>query len=295
MLKNLYKDYFLNASVLMRLIAINVVVFVVVLLLKTLFFFFNIDDVFFLQILKFSSDVYLFLTTPWTILTYAFVHLEPLHLLFNMLWLYFFGNLFLQYHPGRRLLNVYILGAVFGGLSYMVAYTFLPAFSNISKSSLSGASAAVCAIMVAITVQKPNQEFRFMFISFSFKLWWITVGFLILDFLRIPSGNAGGHISHLGGAFIGYIYITQLNKGYDIAKPIETTMDWVVSLFSSSDAPKMKTVHKSKPKASKNKIKSSTDHHNQKKIDLILDKISKSGYDSLSKEEKAFLFKAGKR
>ena len=279
----------------MRLIAINIIVFISILVIKTIFFLFQIQDHFLSEYLNFSSDIYTFLFSPWTLITYSFTHFDPLHLFFNMLWLYFFGKLFLQYNSTRRLLNTYFLGAIFGALFYLVAYTVFPAFANISKSSLKGASAAICAIMVVITLQKPNQEFKFMFIPFSFKLWWITVGFLILDFLRIPSGNAGGHISHLGGAFIGYIYITQLNKGYDIAKPIETTMDWLVSLFSSSDSPKMKTVHKSKPKASKNKIKSSADHHNQKKIDNILDKISKSGYDSLSKEEKAFLFKAGKR
>ena len=137
-----------------------------------------------------------------------------------------------------------------------------------------------------------------MFIPITFKLWWITVGLLVLDVIRIPNGNAGGHLSHLGGALIGYLYMKQLQKGNDLGAPVEKTMDWIVALFKSNDnnrgKVKMKTVHKAK-KTSSRVVRSTKGTSTQEQIDAILDKISKSGYESLSKKEKDFLFKAGKQ
>ena len=176
----------------------------------------------------------------------------------------------------------------------MLAYSFFPAFAAISNSSLVGASAAVSAVMVAATVQSPDSPLRFMFIPITFKLWWITVGLLVLDVIRIPNGNAGGHLSHLGGALIGYLYMRQLQKGNDLGAPVEKTMDWVVSLFKPSNKAKMKTVHKATKTKSK-VVRSTKTTNTQKEIDAILDKISKSGYESLSKKEKDFLFKVGKQ
>ena len=158
-----------------------------------------------------------------------------------------------------------------------------------------GASAAVSAVMVAATVQSPNYPLRFMFIPFTFKLWWICAGLLVLDVIKIPSGNSGGHISHLGGALIGYLYMIQLQKGNDLGTPIEKTMDWFVSLFKPSEKVKLKTVHKKKAKTTKPNTKHKGKTDNQQQIDAILDKISKSGYESLSKKEKDFLFRAGKQ
>ena len=292
-IKQLYSKHFLQATVLKKLIIVNVGVFAFFMLLNTLGFLFQTDLVGVQKWFSFPNDIFEFITKPWSIVTYAFLHADFWHLLFNMLWLYFFGQLFLNIHTGRRFLNVYFLGAIFGALLYMMAYSFFPAFAEISQGTLVGASAAVSAIMVAATVQSPDSPLRFMFIPITFKLWWITVGVLILDVVRIPGGNAGGHLSHLGGALIGYVYMKQLQKGNDLGTPVEKTMDWIVGLFKPSDKVKMKTVHKAKKTSSK-VVRSTKTTDSQKQIDAILDKISKSGYESLSKKEKDFLFKVGK-
>lgn len=292
--KQAYSKYFLQASVLQKLIVANVVVFVFFLLLNTLSFLFQTNITGIQSWFSFPSDVFKYITKPWSIITYAFLHADFWHLLFNMLWLYFFGQIFLNIHTGRRFLNVYFLGGIFGALLYMIAYSFFPVFAEISSSSLVGASAAVSAVMVAATVQTPDSPLRFMFIPFTFKLWWITVGLLVLDVIRIPNGNAGGHLSHLGGALLGYIYMKQLQKGNDLGTPVEKTMDWIVNAFKPNDKPKLKTVHKTK-KTKSNVVRSTKNTNTQQQIDAILDKISKSGYESLSKKEKDFLFKAGKQ
>lgn len=292
--KQLYSKHFLQATVLQKLIVINVGVFAFFMLLNTLGFLFQTDLIVIQKWFSFPNDIFEFITKPWSIITYAFLHGDFWHLLFNMLWLHFFGQLFLNIHTGRRFLNVYFLGAIFGALLYMLAYSFFPAFAEISQGTLVGASAAVSAVMVAATVQSPDSPLRFMFIPITFKLWWITVGLLVLDVVRIPGGNAGGHLSHLGGALIGYIYMKQLQKGNDLGTPVEKTMDWFVALFKPSDTVKMKTVHKAAKTKSK-VVRSTSTTDNQKQIDAILDKISKSGYESLSKNEKDFLFKVGKQ
>jgi len=293
-LKQLYNKYFLQASVLNKLISVNVIVFAFFQLLNTFGFLFQVDLISIQKWFSFSNDFFEFIIKPWSIITYAFLHDGFLHLLFNLLWLHFFGQIFLNIHTGRRFLNVYFLGAIFGALLYMFAYNFFPAFAEISNSTLVGASAAVNAVMVAATIQSPDSPLRFMFIPITFKLWWITVGLLVLDVIRIPSGNAGGHLSHIGGALIGYIYMQQLQKGNNLGAPVEKTMDWFVALFKKGDNVKMKTVHKAQKRKSK-VVRSTKTTDTQKKIDSILDKISKSGYESLSKSEKDYLFKAGKK
>jgi len=188
-------------------------------------------------------------------------------------------------------LNVYFLGILFGALTYMLAYALFPAFSEV-HGNMVGASAAVNAVMVAATVQSPNSPFKLMFIPITFKLWWLCVAMLVWDLVQLGAlNNAGGHFAHLGGAAIGYLYMTQLQKGNDIGTPVERFMDWIVGLFKTSEKAKLKTVHKTKKtKTTTSKVQ----NPNQEQIDAILDKISKSGYESLSKKEKEILFKAGK-
>ena len=292
--KQLYSKHFLQASILQKVIIVNAVVFISFFILEnTIAWLFKADLSWIAPWFSFPNDIFAFGLKPWSIITYSFLHADFFHLLFNMLWLHFFGQIFINIHPGRRFLNVYFLGAIFGALLYMVAYSFFPAFAEISKSTLIGASAAVSAVMVAATIQSPESPLRFMFIPFTFKLWWITVGLLILDVVRIPNGNAGGHLSHIGGALIGYIYMKQLQKGNDLGAPVEKVMDWIMALFKPKDKVKMRTVHKAKRTKSK-VVRSTKTVATQKQIDAILDKISKSGYESLSKQEKDFLFKVGK-
>ncbi|WP_318527359.1 rhomboid family intramembrane serine protease [Rasiella rasia] len=229
---------------------------------------------------------------PWAFLTYSFLHFGFWHLLFNMLWLYYFGNYVLNLFTGKRLLTIYLLGAIFGGLLYVVSYNLFPVFEN-SRSDLIGASGSVTAIIVFIATYTPNAEMRLF--KWNIKLWHIAVFLVLMDLIRLPvAGNEGGMLAHLGGALFGYVYAKQLAKGNDIGKWFEATIDWFTNLFKTRKQKPFKKVHRTTTTASSRSSSKSPVTANQKKIDAILDKIGKSGYDSLTKAEKDFLFKAGK-
>jgi membrane associated rhomboid family serine protease len=287
------------ASVLEKVIGVNVLFFVVTILFGTLGFLFNVSGDFWVEWLVFPKDIVDFLWKPWSIITYAFMHSGFFHLLINMWILYFSGRFFLEYFTPKKFMTYYLLGGIVGALVFMLSYNLFPAFQGIGKSYLMGASASVMAILVGIATRMPNMQIR-LFLLGNVKLWHIAVVFVFLDVVRIPLGNAGGHLAHLGGALLGYFYSTQLAKGNDIGAGFERLVDQFVGMFSSSNkksttksTSRMRTVHKNKStQTSATKTVSKTEK--QKKIDAILDKISKSGYDSLSKEEKEFLFNAGK-
>lgn len=281
-----------TADTLEKLIGVNVALFILTyVLIRTLGFLLQIPVDFFVEWLVFPKSLIELAFKPWTIITYAFMHSGFFHILSNMFILYFSGKFFLTYFSGKRMLNLYLLGAIFGALIYTLSYNLLPAFSATGRSYLIGASASVMAILVATATQAPNLQVRLFFLG-NIKLWWIAAFLVTLDLVQIPISNSGGHLAHLGGAGIGYLYIIQLNKGNDIGNWLQSFTDWFAELFQpKTRKSKMKTVHKtSKPNSSSTTSRS----EKQKKIDHILDKISKSGYDSLSKEEKDFLFKAGK-
>lgn len=287
------------ASVLEKVIGVNVLFFIVTILFVTLGFLFNLSGDFWIEWLVFPKDIIDFLWKPWSIITYSFMHSGFFHLLINMWILYFFGRFFLEYFTPKKFMTYYFLGGIVGALVFMLSYNLFPAFQGIGKSYLIGASASVMAILAGIATRIPNMQIR-LFLLGNVRLWHIAVVFVFLDVVRIPLGNAGGHLAHLGGALLGYFYSTQLAKGNDIGAGFEKLVDQFVGMFSSSgkktkykSTSRMRTVHKnksSKPSATKTVSKT----EKQKKIDAILDKISKSGYDSLSKEEKEFLFNAGK-
>lgn len=287
------------ASVLEKVIGVNVLFFIVTILFGTLGFLFNLSGDFWIEWLVFPKDIIDFLWKPWSIITYSFMHSGFFHLLINMWILYFFGRFFLEYFTPKKFMTYYFLGGIVGALVFMLSYNLFPAFQGIGKSYLIGASASVMAILAGIATRIPNMQIR-LFLLGNVRLWHIAVVFVFLDVVRIPLGNAGGHLAHLGGALLGYFYSTQLAKGNDIGAGFEKLVDQFVGMFSSNgkktkykSTSRMRTVHKnksSKPSATKTVSKT----EKQKKIDAILDKISKSGYDSLSKEEKEFLFNAGK-
>ncbi len=287
------------ASVLEKVIAVNVLFFLVTILVGTLGFLFNISGDFWVEWLVFPKDIFDYLWKPWSIITYAFMHSGFFHLLINMWILYFSGRFFLEYFTPKKFMTFYLLGGIVGALVFMLSYNLFPAFQGIGKSYLIGASASVMAIFLGIATRMPNMQIR-LFLLGNVKLWHIAAVFVILDVVRIPLGNAGGHLAHLGGAWLGYFYSTQLAKGNDIGEGFERFVDSLVAMFSFSGSSKstsrksnMRTVHKKRPSNTTAKTRISKDEK-QKKIDAILDKISKSGYDSLSKEEKDFLFNAGK-
>jgi len=286
---------FKRFTIIEKLIVINIVVFVSFYLLNTFAFLFNASSGFLMDWFVFPKEFSSFLTQPWSIVTYAFLHSGLWHIASNMIILYFSGRYFISYLTGKRVLTVYFLGAVFGALFFMLSYNFFPAFSGTGDVPLLGASASVMAILIATATYIPNMSIRLMFIG-SIKFWWIAAFFVIMDLIQIPASNAGGHIAHLGGALFGYLYASQLKKGNDIGSWFEKLMDGVVSLFKPRKKSPLKTVHKAKKprNTTKTTTSSTTKNPNQAQIDAILDKISKSGYDSLTKQEKDFLFKAGK-
>jgi membrane associated rhomboid family serine protease len=238
---------------------------------------------------EFSEFIY----KPWSIITYGFAHTNFWHLFFNMLVLYFIGRSFSNLFNIKLSLNVYFLGIISGALLYMLAYAVFPDGILSNKGALIGASAGVRAALIFLCAYMPNYEVRL--ITFNIKLLYIGLVLVALDVLGLFSGNAGGNIAHLGGDVLGFLYATQLKKGTDIGKGFERIMDSITSLFSKKS--RLKTVHRSKRKgkAYAGHTKDEFDEFNkQKQIDIILDKISKSGYESLSKEEKEFLFRSGK-
>src|ERR1035437_5949887 len=268
---------------LMRIILINVIVFLVV----------NIVD----QAIRFSGsghslnywlplpgDTILALTHAWTFITYMFLHEGLMHILFNMLWLYWLGKIFVEYVGSKRLVAVYLLGGISGGILFTLVSTVFPL--NFHNTVLLGASAGVMAVVVAIAILLPDYMIHLMFFG-GVRLKYLALASFILTSILDISQNTGGKISHIGGALFGMIFMLQYKNGNDITKPVSAFLDWIVGLFSG----------RSKIKVSYRR-KTSDDNYNanqrakQQKIDSILDKISKSGYEALTKEEKDFLFKA---
>lgn len=292
-----------TATVSEKLIAVNVAVFVLFFLFRTVAFLFQFPDDLLLEWFVFPKELGEFLMKPWSIITYAFLHSGIWHILSNMLILYFSGIYFLNYFSEKKLLNFYFLGAIFGALLYMLSYNLFPAFSGLGRSYLLGASAAVMSVLVGIATHIPNMRMRLILIG-SVKLWWIAAFLVVLDMIQIPISNPGGHIAHLGGAAFGYVYAVQLGKGNDFAAGFEKLIDWFGSFSGSSSSAStsagrrsnLKTVHrKRKPSGSSfHSAPRRNKKEEQERVDAILDKISKSGYDSLTKQEKDYLFNAGK-
>lgn len=285
------------SNIVEKMIAVNVVVFVLFFLLKTIAFLFKLPADSLMIWFTFPKDPVTFLYRPWSVITYAFLHAGLFHILGNMFILYFSGRMFLTYYSPKRFVNYYFLGAIAGAAVFMLSYNLFPAFQGSGQSYLLGASAAVMAILVGVSTQAPNTEVRLMFLG-NLKLWWIAVFFVVLDVVQIPFGNAGGHLAHLGGALLGFIYTVRLHQGTDIGKWFENLIEWFAKLFATRKQKPFKTVYrnKSKTKARRgpHETQSFTKDEKQKRIDAILDKISKNGYESLTKTEKDFLFNAGK-
>ena len=271
-----------------KLILINVVCFVLPMLIKTVLFLFNISSTNFFNWFELSASWIDLPTKPWSIITYSFLHSGFFHLFWNMYLLFFSSKLFLNLFPSNTFFNVYFLGVVVGGITFILSYTFFPVFQN-SSPVMIGASAGVMAVFIFMSTYSPDLEIRL--ILFNVKLRYLGIAFLLLDIVQIPYGNAGGHLAHLGGAILGFYYVKQLKNGKDIGKPFKNFIDKIINIFRRK--PKMRTVYK-REKSQKINKKVSDAGEKQKRIDAILDKISVSGYESLTQVEKDFLFKVGK-
>jgi membrane associated rhomboid family serine protease len=279
--QNIQQKMLRSGSKLNLLIGINIIVYLLVNIPSTLEAILFRSDL----IASYSNDYLLLpafipklLIRFWTPFTYMFMHAGIFHILFNMLWFYWFGQIFEEYLGNKRTLGLYILGGLAGAFLFVLSFNTLPLFTHTNAAlggPLVGASASVMAIMVATATLLPNYTISLILIG-PVRLKWLVLFFIIIDFLGIVGPNAGGEIAHLGGGLIGFIYIKQLQKGHD----------WVGSIAGIF-----------KPKSnlkvvSTNPSRNSSDFPRQEEIDHILDKISKSGYDSLNKQEKEILFRA---
>ncbi|MFC4269457.1 rhomboid family intramembrane serine protease [Polaribacter marinivivus] len=272
-----------TGNIVEKLIYLNVALFICTLLISVLQGLYKGEMNFIMEWFSLDNDINTLFKKPWSILSYGFLHAGFLHILMNMIVLYFIGNLFLEYFTEKQLLNFYILGTLFGGIFFLFSQNYFPLFEG-KSTVLVGASAGISAIFIGITTYMPNYQIKLRFIGFV-KLWYLAGFWIGLDILGLIGSNAGGHFAHLGGALFGFIYVSRAsNKEISFLNNL-----W--GMFSSKNK-KMKTVYKSSTKR-KNNVNNT--NSNQVKIDAILDKISKSGYDTLTKEEKDFLFKQGKK
>ncbi len=288
-------ESFKKGTVLTKLIYVNLAVFVAIKLLQVIFFLSGAGGTVapvVIDIFAVPANLQALISKPWTIITYMFLHESFLHILFNILWLYWFGRIFLEYLSERKLLGVYFLGGLAGAFFYIASFNLFPAFEDVVLMSRAlGASAAVLAIVISISVYVPNYTIYLLFLG-PVKLKFIAVVIVILDIINIASHNAGGHIAHLGGAFFGYIFIGQYRKGKDLTAGVNRLIDYIAGLFKPRRKIKV-TFRNEKPRTDYEYNKQKAEK--QKIIDGILEKISKSGYDSLTKEEKEILFRMSSR
>lgn len=258
---------------LQKLIVINIIFFIIPLLLNTFLWLFELKDISILDYFVVEADIMSLIFKPWSLITYGFLHGSFSHLFWNMIMLFYFGNILVNYFGDKRLLNVFFNGILFGGIIYIISYNLFPVFTGVS-SKMIGSSAGVMAILFYITSYNPNHTIRFFFLNI--KLLYIAVFLLLMDIIQIPVENSGGHIAHLGGALIGFLMFRSF-KGIDF-----------VDIYTNL------STRKNNKKIKRNKTFSGS-NFDQKKIDSILDKISESGYESLTKEEKNYLFKASNK
>jgi len=289
-----------SGNALVKLLAINAGVWLLVSVILVIAFLFNILENDAKQVLvdflAVPSSLDTLIIRPWTLLSYMFLHISFWHILFNLLWLYWFGKVFLEFLSEKQLVATYIAGGLAGGVLYILAYNIFPVFGEaLPYSHALGASAAVMAIVTTISFYAPDYTINLIFLG-RIKILYIALILFILDFFMIRSDNSGGHLAHIGGAVFGFIYASYLRKGKDISG----FLDWFRfrRLRNYFTRPSVKSGNRGSE--ARGRPVTDDDYNrqkvkNQKNIDVILDKISKSGYDSLTKEEKEFLFRSSNK
>ena len=285
------KDSFRYGSVLTKLIYVNIALFLIIRMVQLFLVLGSGREasvgglVSFLSIPSAPSALIL---KPWTLITYMFAHYDFIHLLFNVLYIYWFGRIFMDIIGERLLLRVYVLGGLSGALLYMISYNVVPAFKSFyGYSEMLGASASAMAILFTVAMYRPDFRINLMFIG-AVRMKYVALVALLLDLISISNmSNTGGHIAHIGGAAFGLVFGRMLLLG-KISFPKGEKSSWSFSFGKKS---KMNVSHK-RPLTDMeyNAIKTQRKHD----VDRILDKIKQSGYDSLSKEEKKTLFDASK-
>ncbi|MCF2552502.1 rhomboid family intramembrane serine protease [Bacteroides caecigallinarum] len=287
------KYNFFGKDIVGRLILINCAVFVFVELVGVFLMLFNVPYNPIALYLSLPASFGALLYQPWSLITYMFMHAGIFHLLFNMLWLYWFGRLFLNFYSSKHLRGLYILGGLCGGLLYMISYNVFPYFEgSLDIATLVGASASVLAIVVATAVREPEFPVQFMFIG-TVRLKYVALFMVLLDLMFMTSGNAGGHIAHLGGAAAGFWFSLGLAKGNDATKWINAVLDFFSGGFKMPKRkPKMKVHYGDRQQQYDYNARKKA---NEDEINRILEKLKKSGYGSLSDDEKKKLFDASRR
>ena len=272
-LKNKINLYILGLNIVEKIILFNITVYLLPFVLKTVLFLFNIKGLSIVNWFTIDATLSEFILKPWSILTYGFIHGSFSHIFWNMLILYYFGNILKNIFGEKLILNLFLSGIVAGGLTYLISYNLFPVFKGIN-SVMIGASAGVMSVLFFLAAYDPQYRIRIIF--FDIKILYIALFLFFYDIIQIPLNNSGGHIAHIGGALWGYYYSVKYNNGSDLVNSI-------LSYFKKNT--------NNKPSV---KSKADNKSFNQDKIDEILDKISDSGYDSLTKSEKEYLFKVGK-
>jgi membrane associated rhomboid family serine protease len=304
-LKNAFRQ---SNSSLYKIIAINLLVFVVVLILNVFLKLSGAGDFYALMMkyLMIPADLPVFVSRPWTLFTYMFLHEKIFHILFNMLFLYWFGLLIMEYLGSQRLANLYVLGGLSGGLLYLMMYNLSPYFQGaVSSSYMLGASAGVYAIVIGAARLVPNTTFHLLLLG-PVKIKYIAIFYVVLAFANSVGQNAGGELAHLGGAALGYVYVVLLQKGTDIGKPIDSAWYFFTGLFKKRSRVKVSYRKKTATTASttstystgsssKSGANPTASDTTQEEIDKILDKIAERGYEALNKEEKRKLFEFSKK
>jgi membrane associated rhomboid family serine protease len=272
---NEIKQQYKLGDVPQKLIFINILVFI----LCAFFFSFVSNQFQYPNWLALSSDYKEVISFPWTLFTYGFLHSETIHLIFNLIFLYFISRLFYTYFNTRQFLTVYFFGSIFAGLIF-VAYGYFFNYSNL----IVGASASIMAIFIAVATYVPYYSLRLPLIGYV-KIWHLAVLYVFIDVAQLLSENTGGHIAHLSGSLVGFVFAMLMKRGIDISAVFD---------FKKKKSTTFKKVYKNKSEKKYQSVRVSHVNFTQRQIDEILEKISKSGYDSLTKEEKEFLFKENK-
>lgn len=300
-------DDFRNAwskpnNAVVQLILINVIIFMTLRIMEVFFDLSSATESFYFLFrkLQLPADIQLLFRQPWALVTYFFTHYELYHILFNMLFLFWFGKIIQEFLNGKRVISLYVLGGLVGGILYIIIYNAVPLYGDeVADSLMLGGSAGVFAVVTGAAVLTPNYTFFLLFLG-PVKIKYIAIFYVFMSFIGITGSNAGGEIAHIGGALVGCYYILQLHKGNDIGTWIISFITFFKSMFKPQ--PKIRVTHRkdrkenSSPtqKAKKKSPPTSYSVPAQQEIDAILDKISQSGYESLSQEEKQKLFNASR-
>ncbi len=286
-----------DGNALVMLIAINLVVFVLFKFIYVLYFFSYEQEVAkanyyidFTKNLAIPASFHEFVRKPWTLITQMFYHEDVWHIISNMLWLWAFGYIMQDLTGNRKIVSVFIYGGIAGGIAFLLAFTFIPAFKDSTAPAL-GASAGIMAIAIATTMIAPGYRI-FPMLNGGIPLWVLTMIFLIIDLATIPGSNSGGHIAHLAGAFAGFLFIYTLRRGYDGSEWMNNVYDWVNNLFNPDKPAKRRKVKQELFYKAGTQPYTKTPNLTQQKIDEILDKINQKGYSHLTEEEKELLKRA---